>query len=143
MPAQIDPLFLISWVRSELETLGDPQLPATLRSLAARAVQDGLDEDEAELDAAGQVATRRGLLDALERAAGELWLAEVREARGQGERLQRGRDASRQTVVATLRASAGAAERLARLARALQDDPEATVAELTSSLGGTPGCSVR
>jgi hypothetical protein len=143
MPAQIDPLFLTAWVRAELETLGEPQLAAALEALTARAVQDGLDEDEAELDAAGQIAERRGLLDALERAAGDLWLAEVREARGQGERLQRGVDSSRSAVVATLRASAGAAERLARLARALSGDPEATVAELTSSLGGTPGCSVR
>ncbi|GAC1345499.1 MAG: hypothetical protein NVSMB23_21720 [Myxococcales bacterium] len=143
MPAQIDPLFLTAWVRAELETLGDPQLPAALRSLAARGVQDGLDEDEAELDAAGQIAERRGLLEALERAAGDLWLAEVREARGQGERLQRGSDPARSSVVATLRASAGAADRLARLARALERDPQATIAELTSSLGGTPGCSVR
>jgi hypothetical protein len=143
MPAQIDPGFLTAWVRAELAAQGDPRLSAELAQLAARAAQDGLDEDEAELDAAGQLAERRGLLDALERAAGELWLSEVREARGQSELLQRSGPAGAQSAVATLRATAGAAERLALLSRALQDDSDATVAELTSSLGGSPGCSVR
>lgn len=137
MPAQIDPLFLAAWVRAELEASGEA---AVLDALAARARQDGLDDDEAELDAAGQLAERRGLLDALERAAGDLWLSEVREARGQGERLQR---AGAQGAVATLRAAPGAVERLSLLARALQDAPEATVAEIASPLGGTPGCSTR
>ena len=149
MPAQIDPEFLTAWVRAELEAAGEPQL---LSSLASRAQQDGLDEDEAELDAAGQIAERRGLLDALEQATGDLWLAEVREARGQSERLVRsGARAGEggavlstpQSAVATLRANAGAAVRLARLAQALLDAPEATVAELTSPLGGSPGCSTR
>src|ERR1700738_1685179 len=86
MPAQIDPLFLTAWVRAELEAAGEPRL---LAALVSRGMQDGLDEDEAEWDAAGQLAERWRLLDALERASGELWLAEVREARGQGERLPR------------------------------------------------------
>src|ERR1700738_5711589 len=86
MPAQIDPLFLTAWVRAELEAAGEPRL---LAAVVSRAMQDGLDEDEAELDAAGQLAERWRLLDALERASGELWLAEGREARGQGERLAR------------------------------------------------------
>jgi hypothetical protein len=140
MPAQIDPLFLTAWVRAELEAAGEPRL---LSALVSRAMEDGLDEDEAELDAAGQLAERWRLLDALERASGELWLAEVREARGQGERLQRSGTPGNQSAVATLRATQGAAERLALLARALQEAPEATVAELTSPLGGTPGCSTR
>jgi hypothetical protein len=140
MPAQLDPLFLTAWVRAELEAAGEPRL---LAALVSRAMQDGLDEDEAELDAAGQLAERRGLLDALERASGELWLVEVREARGQGERLQRSSAPGTQSAVATLRATQGAVDRLALLARALQEAPEATVAELTSPLGGTPGCSTR
>ena len=135
MAAQIDPGFLVAWVRAELAGEG-----ALFDALCARAQGDGLTEEEAELDVAGQLAERRGLLDALERAAGDLWLSEVREARGQGERLQR---AGAQGAVATLRAAPGAVERLSLLARALQDAPEATVAEIASPLGGTPGCSTR
>jgi len=131
MAAQIDPAFLVAWVRAEL---GD----AVFEPLCARAEQDGLDRDEAELDVAGQLAERRGLLDALETSAGELWLQEVREARGAAEKLERAGPA----CVAWLRATPGAAARLAMLAGALAAEPGKTVAEL-SLLGGSPGCSTR
>ena len=127
---QVDPAFLVAWVRAE----AGPELDA----LVARGVQDELTEDEAELDAAGQLAERRGLLDALDKAAGELWLAEVREARGRAEILEK----TGPSCVAWLRATAGAAQRLAMLARALVAEPGKTVAEL-DGLGGSPGCSTR
>ena len=111
IPAQIDPSFLVPWVRAELEALGE--LPS-LHAQAAREQEDGLDPDEAELDAAGDLATRRGLLTALETAATPLWLAEVREARGLAERLER----TGPSCIAWLRATAGAAQRLGRLAQA-------------------------
>lgn len=126
----VDPAFLVQWVRAECA--------AELDALTARAMQDELTEEEAELDAAGQLAERRGLFDALEKAAGELWLAEVREARGRSEMLQR----SGPSCVAWLRATAGAADRLASLARALSAEPGKSVAEL-DGLGGSPGCSTR
>jgi hypothetical protein len=134
MAAQVDPAFLIPWVRAELE--GDSSI---FDALCARAQGDGLTEEEAELDVAGQLAERRGLLDALERAAGELWLSEVREARGATEKLERSGGAA---CVAWLRATPGAAARLERLARALSGEPDRAVAEL-SGLGGSPGCSTR
>jgi hypothetical protein len=137
MPAQLDPQFLAVWVRAELEASGEVAL---LQSLIGRAMNEGLDEDEAELDAAGQIAERRGWLDSLERASGDFALAEVREARGQSERLEK---SSSSAAIAFLRATPGAIKRLETLAVALAQDPNARVAELTSPLGGTPGCSVR
>ncbi|HEX4386240.1 MAG TPA: hypothetical protein VH083_24965 [Myxococcales bacterium] len=136
MPAHVDPLFLVAWVRDELIAAGEPSL---LDSLAARAESDGLDREEAELDAAGQLAERRGLLDGLERAAGELWLAEVREARGIAEKLER---SSGPACVAWLQATSGAALRLQMLSTALSAEPSKSVAEL-DGLGSSPGCSVR
>ena len=135
MAAQLEPGFLVTWVRAELAAAGDEPL---MDALAARARGDGLDEEEAQLDVAGQLAERRGLLNALETAVGELWLAEVREARGASERLER----SGPSCIAFLRATPGAAARLLQLSEALQRDPGKTVAEL-SLLGGTPGCSTR
>ena len=126
----VDPAFLVQWVRAECGS--------ELDALAARAMQDDLTEEEAELDAAGQLAERRGLFDALEKAAGELWLAEVREARGRAEMLER----SGPSCVAWLRATPGAAQRLAQLAAALLAEPGKSVAEL-DGLGGSPGCSTR
>ncbi len=134
MAAQVDPAFLIPWVRAELaEDL------SLFDALCARAQGDGLTEEEAELDVAGQLAERRGLLDSLEGAVGELWLSEVREARGATEKLERSGGAS---CVAWLRATRGAAGRLAQLARALTLEPGRAVAEL-AGLGGSPGCSTR
>lgn len=138
MPAQIDPVFLPLWVRAELEAKGELK---KLAPLLARAREEGLDDDEAELDATGQIAERHGWLDGLERATGEhLWLQEVREARGASERLERGAQGA---VIAFLFATAGATGRLAKLAAALEAAPEAKVSELLPVLGGSPGCSVR
>jgi hypothetical protein len=134
MAAQLDPAFLVAWVRAELA--GDAAL---FDALCARAQGDGLDEEEAELDVAGQLAERRGLLEALERAAGDFWLSEVREARGASERLERSSSAA---CVAWLRATPGAAHRLEQLARALAAEPGKAGAELRG-LGGSPGCSTR
>ena len=137
MGAQLEPGFLVNWVRAELEAAGHE---SRLAPLVERAVNEGLTEEEGELDACGQIAERSGWLDALERATGELILAEVREVRGAAERLERsGGGAS----VAFLRATPGAAERLGQLAEALAKDPGAAVAELPSHLGGSPGCSTR
>lgn len=135
MAAQLEPNFLVAWVRAELARVGDEPL---MDALAARARLDGLDEEEAQLDVAGQLAERRGLLNSLETAAGNLWLAEVREARGLTERLEK----AGPSCIAFLRATAGAPARLALLAEALQREPGKAVAELTG-LGGTPGCSTR
>jgi hypothetical protein len=134
MGAQIDPAFLVPWVRAELGSES-----SLFDALCARAQDDGLTEDEAEVDVAGQLAERRGLLDGLERAAGDLWLSEVRETRGATERLERSGSAA---CIAWLRATPGAAARLGRLARALADEPGKAIAEL-AGLGGTPGCSTR
>jgi len=134
MAAQLEPNFLVPWVRAEL---ADDS--ALFDALCRRAQDDGLTEEEAELDVAGQLAERRGLLDALEKAAGDLWLSEVREARGATERLERSGEAA---CIAWLRASAGAAARLQRLALALLAEPGRRVAEL-GALGGSPGCSTR
>jgi hypothetical protein len=133
--ARIDPAFLIPWVRAELEAAGEG---AALDAHAARAQEDGLDADEAELDAAADLAARRGLLAALEGAAAPLWLTEVREARGLAERVER----SGPSCTAWLRATAGAAHRLAQLVATLVEDPGSAVAEL-AGLGGTPGCATR
>ena len=134
MAAQLDPAFLVTWVRAEVEDEA-----GLFEALCSRAQADGLTEEEAEVDVAGQLAERRGLLDALERAAGDLWLSEVREARGATERLER---SGRAACVAWLRATPGAAGRLERLARALAGEPGRAVAEL-AGLGGSPGCSTR
>jgi len=134
MAAQVDPAFLVAWVRAELGAEA-----GLFDALCARAQDDGLTEEEAELDVAGQLAERRGLLDALERAAGDLWLSEVRETRGATERLERAGGAA---CVAWLRATPGASGRLERLARALAAEPGKAVAEL-AGLGGYPGCSTR
>lgn len=136
MAAQLDPAFLVTWVRAELEAAGESAL---FESLVQRAQEDELSEEEAELDVAGQLAERRGLLDALETAAGELWLHEVREARGPTEKLERSSGAA---CLAWLRATAGAPQRLGQLARALAAEPGKSVAEL-DGLGGSPGCSTR
>jgi hypothetical protein len=122
-------------VRAELEAAGDL---AMFESLSARAQEDELTEEEAELDAAGRLAERRGLIDALEKAAGELWPLEVREARGAAEVLER----AGPSCIAWLRATPGAAHRLSLLADALSRQPGKKVAEL-AVLGGTPGCSTR
>ena len=121
MAAQLDPGFLVAWVRAEVE-----DQPGLFDALCTRAQDDGLNEEEAEVDVAGQLAERRGLLDALERAAGELWLSEVREARGATEKLER----SGPACVAWLRASPGAASRLELLSKALLADPGKSIAEL-------------
>ncbi|TMA89389.1 MAG: hypothetical protein E6J63_11195 [Deltaproteobacteria bacterium] len=134
MAAQLDPAFLVTWVLAELG-----QDSALFDALCTRAQDDGLSEEEAELDVAGQLAERRGLLDALERAAGDLWLSEVREARGATEKLERSGGAA---CVAWLRATRGAADRLEQLARALASEPGKAVAEL-AGLGGSAGCSTR
>jgi hypothetical protein len=133
--ARVDPTFLVPWVRAELEAAGEA---AALDAHAARAQADGLDADEAELDAASDLAARRGLLAALEGAAAPLWLSEVREARGLAERVER----DGPSCVAWLRATAGAAHRLAQLVGTLVEDPGSAVAEL-AGLGGTPGCATR
>src|SRR5713226_4894226 len=136
MAAQLEPSFLVTWVRAELEAAGEAAL---FSSLVQRAQEDELTEEEAELDVAGQLAERRGLLDALEKAAGELWLHEVREARGQTEKLERSSGAA---CIAWLRATPGAAARLSMLAAALAQEPGKSVAEL-DGMGGSPGCSTR
>jgi hypothetical protein len=135
MPAQLQPEFLVAWARAEVEAAGETAL---FESLCRRAEEDGLDRDEAELDVAGQLAERRGMLDGLERAVGDLWLSEVREALFGEEKLER----SGPSCIAWLHATAGAAERLAQLASALVSEPGKSVAELRLH-GGSPGCSVR
>lgn len=137
MGAQLDPQFLVDWVRAELEAAGHA---SRLAPLVERAVTEGLTEEEGELDACGQIAERSGWLDALERATGDLILAEVREARGAAERLERSGGGA---AVAFLRSTPGAVQRLTQLAAALAGDPAASVAELPSHLGGSPGCSTR
>lgn len=133
--ARLDPAFLVPWVRAELDALGDAR---AMDAHVARGQADGLDPDEAELDAAADLAARRGLVAALEGAAAPLWLEEVREARGLSERVER----KGPSCVAWLRATPGAAHRLAQLVAALVQDPRSAVAEL-AGLGGTPGCATR
>src|SRR5438270_332547 len=81
----------------------------------------------------------RAWLVVLERAAGDLWLSEVREARGATEKLERSGGSA---CIAWLRATPGAASRLEHLARALASEPGKAVAEL-ATLGGSAGCSTR
>src|SRR5205814_10097229 len=109
MAAQLDPAFLVQWVRAEVE-----DEPGLFEALCSRAQADGLTEEEAEVDVAGQPAERRGLLDASGRAAGDLWLSEVRAARGATEKLERSASAA---CLAGLRATPGAADGLGPLAR--------------------------
>jgi hypothetical protein len=149
MPAHPDPSFLSIWVRAELSARGEAH---DLDALAARAEADGLDPDDAELDAARELAGRRGLLAALDEAAADLGEVQVREARSGFEWVERplrpeGQhdlfgELSPASCTAFLRAEAGAAARLAQLARQLAEAPDATRAELPL-LGGTPGCSLR
>jgi len=149
MTMRIDPDFLVRWVREELEQTGEA---AVLDALAARGTADGLDEDEAELEAAEELADRRGLRVALLDAAVGLDEVQIREARGGIEWIERAlrpegqRDLfgelSPSSCTAFLRGGAGAAERLRTLARLLREEPHASRAELPG-LGGSPGCSLR
>jgi hypothetical protein len=149
MTVRIDPDFLVRWVREELQRMGEPSV---LDGLAARGAADGLDEDEAELEAAEELADRRGLRVALLDAAVGLDEVQIREARGGIEWIERAlrpegqRDLfgelSPSSCTAFLCSTAGAAERLRTLARLLLDEPHASRAELPG-LGGSPGCSLR
>jgi len=149
MTVRIDPDFLVRWVREELEESGEAFV---LDGLAARGISDGLDEDEAELEAAEELADRRGFRVALLDAAMGLDEVQIREARGGIEWIERAlrpegqRDLfgelSPSSCTAFLRSGAGAAERLRTLARLLREEPHASRAELPG-LGGSPGCSLR
>jgi hypothetical protein len=149
MTVRLDPDFLVRWVREELAAAGEGSL---LDRLAARGTGDGLADDEAELEAAEEVADRRGLRFALLEAALGLDEVQVREARGGIEWIERGlrpkgqRDLfgelSPSSCTAFLRSAPGAARRLRTLARLLLDEPGALRAELPG-LGGSPGCSLR
>jgi hypothetical protein len=135
MSAHLDPGFLVDWIRSELDAADHSfRFPP----LVAKGIDEGLDEAEAELDAAGQIAERTGWLAALEQASGDLWLAAVHRSRGPVERLERSGDSS---VVASLRPEAGAAARLRQLSALLERDPALRTAELPPVSGGTPGCA--
>ena len=143
MTLTLDPEFLVGWVQAELEAQGEP---SALSARAAADAQLGLDEDEARAEAAAALAEKRGLRRELEEAAGELGAVEVREARGGVERLERSEPklfGGAPPCTAWLRAAAGAAGRLAVLARRLVDEPGLSVVELEGPLGGSPGCSVR
>lgn len=149
MPAHPDPSFLVLWTRAELAARGESH---DLDARAARAEADGLDPDEAELDAASELAVRRGLSAALDAATAELGDVSIREARSGFEWVERPLRPEGQhdlfgelapaSCTAFLRPEPGAAQRLSQLARQLADAPEATRAELPL-LGGTPGCSLR
>jgi hypothetical protein len=149
MTVRIDPDFLVRWVREELQRTGEASL---LDGLAARGAADGLDEDEAELEAAEELADRRGLRVALLDAAVGLDEVQIREARGGAEWIERplrpeGQgdlfgELSPSSCTAFLRSAAGAADRLQTLARLLLDEPHASRVELPG-LGGSPGCSLR
>jgi hypothetical protein len=149
MTVRIDPDFLVRWVREELGKASEASL---LDALAARAVQDGLAEDEAEIEAAEEIADRRGLRFALLEAALGLEEVHIREARGGIEWIERAlrpegqRDLfgelSPPCCTAFLRSAPGAAQRLRTLARLLLEEPAASRAELPG-LGGSPGCSLR
>jgi hypothetical protein len=149
MTVRIDPDFLVRWVREELQGRGEASL---FDGLAARSAADGLDEDEAEVEAAEELAGRRGLRVAMLDAAVGLDEVQVREARGGVEWIERAlrpegqRDLfgelSPSSCTAFLCSTAGAAERLRTLARRLLDEPHASRAELPG-LGGSPGCSLR
>jgi hypothetical protein len=149
MTVRIDPDFLVHWVREELLAVGEGAL---LDRLAARAAEDGLADDEAELEAAEEIADRRGLRFALLEAALGLDEVQVREARGGVEWIERAlrpegqRDLfgelSPSSCTAFVRSAPGAAGRLRTLARLLLDEPAASRAELPG-VGGSPGCSLR
>jgi hypothetical protein len=146
---QVDPLFLVPWVRAELEARGEAH---ELAALSARAAADGLDADDAEFDAASELFERRGLRAAMDLAAGELGEVIVRESRGASEWVERPSRAPGQhdlfgelgpaACTAFLRPAAGAASRLAHLAQRLAEDPEAQRVE-NALLGGTSGCAAR
>jgi len=149
MTIRIDPDFLVRWVREELSRTGDEPL---LDGIAARGAEDGLAEDEAELEAAEEIAARRGLRFALLDAAAGLGEVDVREARGGIEWIERALRPEGQrdlfgelapsNCTAFLRSAPGAAQRLRALARLLLDELGASRAELPG-LGGSPGCSIR
>jgi hypothetical protein len=149
MTVRIDPDFLVRWVREELSRTGEAPL---LDGLVARGAEDGLAEDEAEVEAAEEIADRRGLRFALLDASVGLGEVDVREARGGLEWIERAlrpegqRDLfgelSPSNCTAFLRSAPGAAQRLRTLARRLLDEPGASRAELPG-LGGSPGCSLR
>src|SRR4051794_11185005 len=133
MTVRIDPDFLVRWVREELHVSGEVSL---LDRLHARAAQDGLAEDEAEIEAAEEIADRRGLRFALLEAALGLDEVHVREARGGVEWIERAlrpegqRDLfgelSPPCCTAFLRSASGAAQRLRTLARLLLEEPAAS-----------------
>jgi hypothetical protein len=149
MTVRIDPDFLVSWVREELRKSGEASL---FDGLAARAAQDGLAEEEAEIEAAEEIADRRGLRFALLEAALGLEEVHVREARGGIEWIERALRSEGQRdlfgelappcCTAFLRTAPGAAQRLRTLSRLLLEEPAASRAELPG-LGGSPGCSLR
>jgi len=149
MTVRIDPDFLVRWVREELSRAGEVSV---LHRLVARGAEDGLADDEAELEAAEEIADRRGLRFALLDAALGLGEVDVREARGGIEWIERAlrpegqRDLfgelSPSNCTAFLHSAPGAAQRLRTLARLLLDEPGASRAELPG-LGGSPGCSLR
>src|SRR5438105_5921570 len=89
MRVTIQTEFLVQWVRAELEQAGEPGLLAARAAQAVAAADGELDEDDAEAEAAGALAERRGLLGALEEAAAALGAVELREARGAAERIER------------------------------------------------------
>jgi hypothetical protein len=144
-----DPDFLVRWVREELSAAGEA---GALDGLAARLAQDGLAADEAEVEAALELAGRRGLEEALAEAGAGLPDLFVREARVGVEWIERAirpegqRDLfgelSPSTCTAFLHAAPGAPQRLRVLANLLAAAPEASRAELPG-LGGSPGCSLR
>jgi hypothetical protein len=149
MTLRIDSDFLVRWVREELRESGDGHL---LDALAARAAGDGLADDEAEREAAEELADRRGLRAALGEAAAGLDEVHVLETRSGVEWIERGTrpegqrdlfgELSPSACTAFVRSAAGAAQRLRILARLLQGDPGTSRAELPG-LGGSPGCSLR
>jgi hypothetical protein len=149
MATHPEPGFLAAWVRAELEERGEAR---EFDALVARGEADGLDRDDAEADAAAELAERRGFLGALETAAEGLGDVEVREARAASEWIERPLRPEGQhdlfgelgpaACTAFLRPAPGAASRLAELARQLADSPDATRAELPL-LGGSPGCALR
>lgn len=62
----VEPEFLVAWVRAELESSGEA---SALSARAAQAAADGLGDEDAELEAAQVIAHGRGFLRALEDAA--------------------------------------------------------------------------
>jgi hypothetical protein len=149
MAARPEPGFLAAWIRAELQERGEDH---DFEALVTRAEADGLDRDDAEADAAAELAERRGFLGALEAAAEGLGEVDVREARAASEWIERPLRPEGQhdlfgelapaSCTAFLRPAPGAAGRLAALARQLAESPDLTRAELPL-LGGTPGCALR